>query len=186
MSDMNFWTDDKIKTLRVMHASGSSAREIGAVIGATRNSVIGKTHRLGLVEIAHWTPERLERFTVLHAAGIPYAAIGAEIGVTENAARKRAYKLKLAKRSTYSPTSHMPSRKPQKARLVHSEKKQESLPRLHHSKGYKPGLLTDMAGDQCRFIEGDHFRMCGAKVVSNHSWCAHHMTRVYRQGDGMR
>lgn len=45
---MGFWTDAKIEQLKKLHFAGLSAGQIGARIGATRNAVIGKIHRLGL------------------------------------------------------------------------------------------------------------------------------------------
>lgn len=42
------WTDKRVELLREMWNSGSSAAEIGKVLGISRNAVIGKVHRLGL------------------------------------------------------------------------------------------------------------------------------------------
>jgi GcrA cell cycle regulator len=46
----DFWTDDRVETLRRMWSEGASARDIGTAIhrSCTRNMVIGKAHRLGL------------------------------------------------------------------------------------------------------------------------------------------
>ena len=43
-----FWTQAKEKLLKAMWGKGSSAREIGNKVGATRNAVIGKARRLEL------------------------------------------------------------------------------------------------------------------------------------------
>ena len=47
---MSYWTKDKIETLKKLWASGFSASAIAEKLGdgATRNSVIGKSHRLNL------------------------------------------------------------------------------------------------------------------------------------------
>ena len=43
------WTDDKIEALsRMWLKEGLSASQIGAKLGTSRNSVVGKIHRLGL------------------------------------------------------------------------------------------------------------------------------------------
>lgn len=44
------WTDDKIEDLRTLWDKGNSASQIATQLGEgfTRNSVIGKAHRLGL------------------------------------------------------------------------------------------------------------------------------------------
>lgn len=49
----NKWSDERIDDLRRLHAAGLSARQIAAEIGvSTRNSVVGKLHRLGLFKIS--------------------------------------------------------------------------------------------------------------------------------------
>ena len=43
------WTDENVQKLKTMWAKGMSARQIGDDLGGiSRNSVIGKAHRLGL------------------------------------------------------------------------------------------------------------------------------------------
>lgn len=41
-----FWTDDKIAEMRRLAAEGHSSSQMGAVLGCSRNAVIGKMHRL--------------------------------------------------------------------------------------------------------------------------------------------
>lgn len=49
---MSFWTDERITRLRKLWlADEMSCGEIGALLGCTRNSVIGKINRLGLSNI---------------------------------------------------------------------------------------------------------------------------------------
>jgi GcrA cell cycle regulator len=44
------WTPERVETLRALHAEGKSAGDIAAILGDTsRNAVIGKKMRLGLV-----------------------------------------------------------------------------------------------------------------------------------------
>ena len=42
------WTPDRVKTLMALWAEGISTLEIGRRLGVTKNSVVGKVHRLGL------------------------------------------------------------------------------------------------------------------------------------------
>ena len=42
------WTDERIALLKQLHAEGKSATITANELGCTRNSVIGKWHRLGL------------------------------------------------------------------------------------------------------------------------------------------
>lgn len=44
------WTDDRIEHLKMLWSDGKSASQIAALLGeTTRNAVIGKIHRLGLI-----------------------------------------------------------------------------------------------------------------------------------------
>ena len=61
------WTDENIEALKKLWAEGYSASQISARIGGTRNSVIGKVHRMGLA--SRVTHNRVSRTsaTKLHA-----------------------------------------------------------------------------------------------------------------------
>src|SRR6185312_10929847 len=48
---ITFWTDEtRVEQLKLLHAQGDSFTDIGAKLGCSRNSAIGKAHRLGLTE----------------------------------------------------------------------------------------------------------------------------------------
>lgn len=58
---MNFWTEERIATLRELHCKGRSASQIAKEIGASsRSAVIGKARRLGLGAggFSHPTPSQ--------------------------------------------------------------------------------------------------------------------------------
>ena len=49
-SDPNYrWPDERTALLKELWGTNKSAAEIGAILGLTRNAVIGKANRLGLV-----------------------------------------------------------------------------------------------------------------------------------------
>jgi hypothetical protein len=109
---MDFWTADRIDTLRRMHHAGSTCRDIGAAIGTSRNSVIGKLHRLGLAKALNateWTPERLSTLRVMHISGVPYKQIAAACGAPEHACRQKASRMGLAPRPHNSLKRRAPS-----------------------------------------------------------------------------
>lgn len=43
------WTDEKVETLKRLHAAGEPFSTIGRMVGMTRNASIGKARRLGLL-----------------------------------------------------------------------------------------------------------------------------------------
>ena len=47
--DIITWTDERIEQLTKLWEEGVTTAEIGRRIGVTKNAVIGKVHRLGLV-----------------------------------------------------------------------------------------------------------------------------------------
>src|ERR1700722_14935000 len=47
--DLGTWTPDRIDHLTLLWDDGVTTGEIGRRIGVTKNAVIGKVHRLGLV-----------------------------------------------------------------------------------------------------------------------------------------
>jgi GcrA cell cycle regulator len=49
MIDLGTWTDERIEQLTLLWDEGVTTAEIGRRIGVTKNAVIGKVHRLGLV-----------------------------------------------------------------------------------------------------------------------------------------
>ena len=59
-----FWNSSRVSLLRRYRNEGLSARSIGAKLGASRNSVLGKLHRLGvpvLTAIRKAKPTKEER-----------------------------------------------------------------------------------------------------------------------------
>lgn len=59
------WTDEKVATLK-KHWGVLKAREIGALIGMTRNAVLGKAHRMrmgklcGTIHLPVYAPKKVE------------------------------------------------------------------------------------------------------------------------------
>ena len=52
------WSEEAIAELKRLAADGCSASEIGAVLNISRNAVIGKEHRLGIIK----TPQKQSSF----------------------------------------------------------------------------------------------------------------------------
>lgn len=57
------WTDERVDKLKAMHKEGLSFSIIGERLGASRNAVIGKAHRLGLCKPSPSLPAMSARRT---------------------------------------------------------------------------------------------------------------------------
>ena len=67
------WTDERVEQLKKLWSDGLSASQIAAELGGiTRNAVIGKVHRLGLVRPHQGAV--LERAAAEEAPRTPHAA----------------------------------------------------------------------------------------------------------------
>lgn len=49
-----FWTEEKIQKLKTLWDNGGTGAEIAAVLGTTRNAVLGKVNRIGLSRNDGW------------------------------------------------------------------------------------------------------------------------------------
>lgn len=92
---MNTWDDETIATLRQFWTAGLSAAEIGRRMGFTKNSVIGKAHRLGLEERPSpirtgvrpkpvFSPELVSTISTSLLNGVPVLHIAAKTGASRN------------------------------------------------------------------------------------------------------
>lgn len=99
----DFWTADRIETLRTKKAEGLSATEIAYRLGdnCTRNMVIGKLHRLGISQpekADDWTAEQLATLKRMHVEGADYADIAVACGRSASSCRQKASRIGLGSR----------------------------------------------------------------------------------------
>ena len=103
---MKDWTASDIATLRTLWATGKKARHIGAKLQRSRNSIIGKANRLGLVQgqadtSAHLVvvPDEPKTSAVAGCeyplGNYPYTSCGSPVheGMSTRAYCRRHYKL---------------------------------------------------------------------------------------------
>lgn len=153
---MNFWwTEDKVTELRAYHLRGMSGSEIAREMGVTRNTVIGKLHRIG--------------------------CSGGGLSEQQKAARKKQTKERSARNNlTRAPRVRVSVAALNSNRGI----PRAPLPRPVIAP-YAGSLeipfadLRDFRGteaNQCRYIAGDghpHFA-CGMETLSGESYCHHH------------
>lgn len=181
-----WWTEDQDTLLRRLWAVGETARTISDRIGKSRNSVIGRAHRLHLARRKPsppprrkptWTAEQDERLRSLHAAGWSQRQIAAAMGcgVTTIVRHGRALKL---------PFDMAPKRVIRKG------------PKPMQPKPYVPQItdilpptcapvtLMDRTNRQCSWIDGEpvaNALMCGAPTEEGESFCPYHSAKAQSQ-----
>lgn len=108
-------TPRALRELERLWAAGVSTAEIGQALGVSKNSIVGKAHRLGLPERptpikgrANWIDRAgvVERLSVLwRSETVLLSDIAREFGVTPDAVTSKAKRLKLGERPRPVPTS---------------------------------------------------------------------------------
>lgn len=144
------WTDEQLDTLRQLSSVGLSAAEIAAVLGVTRNAVIGKRNRLGL-STARPASKRKAGLRQTQAKPEP----AAKPKPTEPRSGKGTMGVSAAQKSLVRPREVTSG-------VILSEKPRSAC----------AWILGDPAGDPDPMC-------CGAATVDG-TWCADHRARVYR------
>ncbi len=78
------WTTAQTARALVLRKRGFTAAAIGKELGATKNAVLGKLYRMGLLRKGknpHWTGERRAKFTALWLSGAPVSQIAQEMSM---------------------------------------------------------------------------------------------------------
>lgn len=155
------WTVERVEEMRLLYARGDSASVIAAALGggATRNSVIGKIHRLRLPARGRRTADPVEVERKRQAAQIRHV---------NNQRIRRA-----AERGDKAPVLLAVVPPP---------------PPFEGSLNLAIGDLRERRPDtvnQCRYPEGDAapFFYCGNETAPGSSWCGHHHPIVHASHD---
>jgi len=179
------WTPERETVLRTYWDEGHSASQIAALMGVTRNVVIGKVHRMKLAgrprgktaprqnrggPSSIWTPERIAQLRRLKAAGLSDRAIAATFGdVSFSTVFNKAKQLGIS--------SMVP-------RLVPERPKPLAVPVATVEPDASNNVrFDDLTPESCRWPLGhprdEDFRFCGATKQDKGSYCAHHHRLAY-------
>ena len=186
------WTEQMIEDLKRMWDEGLSTGEIGKRLGVTKNSIIGKVHRLQLT--ARPSPIKKKEDG---ASSTPKAK---ETKATKPApSSKQASAPKASAPSTPKATPQeapkAPKEEPDVAQIPAKEENEEISPKLdrietirnsvhvEHPKGKHKTMLTDLDNHTCRWPIGDpkdeNFHFCGRKVKIGQTYCEEHAAIAY-------
>jgi GcrA cell cycle regulator len=161
------WTDERLDLLKKLWSEGLSASQIAAQLGGgvSRNAVLGKCHRLGLVrEASTKAPavgSSVRRQEPSSPVPIPIPLEG----------RRPEQQASTPRTST---ASHEPAKQPEMGVL------------LRDASSPDPAGLTimELRESMCRWPLGDPttpaFRYCGAGAVPGLPYCSHHAQIAYQ------
>jgi len=186
------WTEEMVESLKKMWDEGLSTGEIGRRLGVSKNSIVGKVHRLQLV--ARPSPIKKKDGTPVvktKSADKEKAKTKAKTTSKESepAPAKKEEKKVEAPKVESKVTAPQPETKPIPVKTVTKEKDYDtfvnvSIPVSHAPK--KPGdkvTVTDLDNHTCRWPIGDpkdeNFHFCGANVRIGQTYCEEHAAIAY-------
>lgn len=154
------WTDEMVEDLRKMWKEGLTTGEIGKRLSVSKNSIVGKVHRLGLSGRPSPIKKKEENCDASQAPK------------TEKAKAPKIEKpIKPAKPAPHSPISEKASFTP---RVCDREEISRNI-------GF--ASLSDLDNHTCRWPIGDpkdeNFHFCGKKVKIGQTYCDEHSAIAY-------
>lgn len=193
------WSDERFSELTRMASEGFSAALIASALGVTRNAVVGKCHRHGVLLIGGWSANRqpgdgpylrvwtdeenkILRDRWARELSVPQIALSLP-GRTTNSVyhQARAIGLRRAKKEKKEPKRHGYGPAIVRDWSTPSEELEALNARIPES---QRRTLLELTKDTCRFPVGDpghpDFFYCGAAPLKGYSYCANHCAHAFR------
>lgn len=152
------WTDEMVEELRKMWKEGLTTGEIGKRLNVSKNSIVGKVHRLGLS--GRPSPIKKKDGTPIYRNDKKEAAAPKAVTPDKPVAEKE-------------PMRHEAVAKPIQA-------SKPSTPSRHFTGNLS---LTELDNHTCRWPVGDpkdeNFHFCGKKVRIGQTYCEEHSSIAY-------
>ncbi len=177
------WTDDMVDSLKKMWDEGLSTGEIGKRLGVSKNSIVGKVHRLQLT--ARPSPIKKKEDTAEKTKETPVKTKEKKTTVPEE---KKTVAPKAEKEAP-APKAEKPTVENKPAPQRSPIKEKESMINMSipvAAAPRKPGdkvTVTDLDNHTCRWPIGDpkdeNFHFCGAKVKVGQTYCEEHAAIAY-------
>jgi len=156
------WTEERVAILEQLWRAGQTATAIGAVIGASKNAIIGKVHRLGIPQGGKPKEPRLVKERMLRRA----APLSRDERNCRRREQRRQRKLGLQPNVFVREVDFMIAAPPPLPDMLLLE-------------------TADLQSTSCRWVIGDPvndfhaMRYCGVTAPAGHSFCPHHARIVY-------
>ena len=158
------WTEQMVEDLKRMWAEGLTTGEIGKRLGVSKNSVVGKVHRLQL-------------------SGRPSPIKKKDSPTKETPAPSKPSKAeKPTQQVSKSKEEKAPQKKEEIEELIVSTSISTAEPKAQSRSSGKT-MLTDLDNHTCRWPIGDpkdeNFHFCGKKVKIGQTYCEEHANIAY-------
>ncbi len=187
------WTEKMVEDLRIMWKQGLTTGEIGKRLGVSKNSIVGKVHRLQLDARPSPIKKKGEKTeNTKSAVAEKKTKLKADKPAEKKAEKTVSKAVKASeKKVVASPQKKVkPVSEPKKAP---QEKKQPTSKIPEHIFTPKPvqpaktyngnAKLTDLDNHTCRWPLGDpkdeNFHFCGRKVKVGQTYCEEHAALAY-------
>lgn len=158
------WTDEMVEDLKRMWDEGLTTGEIGKRLGVSKNSIVGKVHRLDLTS----RPSPIKKKEDNSDASTKEAK---EVkSIKETATIKT-----VAKKEVETSTERS------RAEQLSKDARKDCAPEPKKNNGKT--MLTDLDNHTCRWPVGDPkdegFHFCGKKVKIGQTYCDEHSSIAY-------
>ena len=161
------WTDEMVEDLKRMWEEGLTTGEIGKRLGVSKNSIVGKVHRLQL-------------------SGRPSPIKKKDAPAEETVAQTKPMKAEKSAPQPDKPKEEKKEKAPAKKEeeVVADVSAPLSVPAPKTvSKPSGKTMLTDLDNHTCRWPIGDpkdeNFHFCGKKVKIGQTYCEEHANIAY-------
>lgn len=170
------WTDEMVEDLKKMWHEGLTTGEIGKRLNVSKNSIVGKVHRLGL----SGRPSPIKKKENSENSVKPAPVKEKEAKPVKE--EKAPVKVKAEK--TEKIEEHV---KEERVKTAQEEKDEKIATAKGEARfeAYKQGktMLTDLDNHTCRWPIGDpkdeNFHFCGKKVKIGQTYCEEHSGIAY-------
>ena len=189
----NTWSREHLDLLVERWATGDGAQVIARLLGRTKNSVLGKAHRLGLEKRSNpakpWADWQKDMLRQEWDKGTPPPKIAQKIGKSTAAIYGMAKKFGLPRRWDLIAAAkpRMPQSSKSDSRLILYREQQKALVRtgqlLKGVFGQRKYAAGQIRFKKCQWIEGDPSAddrcKCGKRTKDGNPYCSKHQSIAY-------
>lgn len=169
------WTDKMVEDLCIMWKQGLTTGEIGKRLGVSKNSIVGKVHRLQLDA----RPSPIKKKEDIAAIKETIVEIENEAAPKVKAEKKVEKEVPAKEILEVKPTKEVKTKEPKVTKI---EKRGPICP-IQPFVNRGEVKLTDLDNHTCRWPIGDpkddNFRFCGKKVRVGQTYCEEHSALAY-------